>query len=445
MDLIATPYDDAAHHLITGGPFDHFAHIVAYAAQQASPHGPQGIASYPWRWLLDLSRSSTCDQPVAARRRACTRSTRCRVPGDGQPADPRCWRSRRCCSAATGAASPPARPRDARRRRRSLGDRAAGDPRAGLVSRHLGAVRAAEPDRQRTSYLYYMVIVMPGHLRRGRYLMSLGWRARSADLGAVAVAVWGVCRGRGGGAHVPVRRRCSSAAVRAAAPATSASATPRPATSRLAAGHVEHRARRRACASRSAGGGRSCGVRRFIASTSPASSSSNPSALRAVGRGAGGVRAADLVLRRRRRASRPRARRSARTGPRAPSSARPAASGGARRRRPQLGLRSGAAPARRCPAARARGRSAGGRWARSRGAAHGARAASVACSALGAALLELGQPALAHPLGRRRAQAQLGQRGPQVQAGAADDDRPRGRRRAARRSRRGPARRTGRR
>ncbi len=54
MDLIATPYDDAARHLISGGPFDHFAHIVAYATQQVSPHGPQGIASYPWWWFADL-------------------------------------------------------------------------------------------------------------------------------------------------------------------------------------------------------------------------------------------------------------------------------------------------------------------------------------------------------------------------------------------------------
>ena len=54
MDLIATPYDDAARHLITGGPFDHFAHIVAYATQQVSPNGPKGIASYPWWWFADL-------------------------------------------------------------------------------------------------------------------------------------------------------------------------------------------------------------------------------------------------------------------------------------------------------------------------------------------------------------------------------------------------------
>ena len=44
---------------------------------------------------------------------------------------------------------------------------------------------------------------------------------------------------------------------------------------------------------------------------------------------------------------------------------------------------------------------------------------------LRAAALELGVPALAHARRRRRAQRELGQRGAQVEAGAADDDRRR--------------------
>jgi hypothetical protein len=54
MDAIATPYADATAQLINGGPFAEIAHIISYAAQQTSPHGPQGIASYPWAWLIDL-------------------------------------------------------------------------------------------------------------------------------------------------------------------------------------------------------------------------------------------------------------------------------------------------------------------------------------------------------------------------------------------------------
>ena len=39
--------------LVTGGPFAHLGHMLSYAAAQTSPHGPQGIASYPFGWLVD--------------------------------------------------------------------------------------------------------------------------------------------------------------------------------------------------------------------------------------------------------------------------------------------------------------------------------------------------------------------------------------------------------
>lgn len=53
MGLIATPYADSAHQLITGGPFAHLWHIVTYAEALTAPHGATGIASYPWQWLFD--------------------------------------------------------------------------------------------------------------------------------------------------------------------------------------------------------------------------------------------------------------------------------------------------------------------------------------------------------------------------------------------------------
>jgi predicted membrane-bound dolichyl-phosphate-mannose-protein mannosyltransferase len=53
LDRIATPYADAAHQVITGGAFAHIGHILSYAAAETSPHGPSGIASYPWEWLGD--------------------------------------------------------------------------------------------------------------------------------------------------------------------------------------------------------------------------------------------------------------------------------------------------------------------------------------------------------------------------------------------------------
>jgi 4-amino-4-deoxy-L-arabinose transferase-like glycosyltransferase len=54
MDRIAPPYGASAGKLVGGGPLGHLGHMLSYASQQTSPHGPTGIASYPWSWLIDL-------------------------------------------------------------------------------------------------------------------------------------------------------------------------------------------------------------------------------------------------------------------------------------------------------------------------------------------------------------------------------------------------------
>ena len=54
FDRIAPPYNPQTGQTITGGPFAHTARMFSYAATQTSPHGPKGIASYPWEWLIDL-------------------------------------------------------------------------------------------------------------------------------------------------------------------------------------------------------------------------------------------------------------------------------------------------------------------------------------------------------------------------------------------------------
>jgi hypothetical protein len=54
LDRIAPPYDSASAKLLASGPFHHIAHMLSYGADQTSPHGPTGIASYPWTWLVDV-------------------------------------------------------------------------------------------------------------------------------------------------------------------------------------------------------------------------------------------------------------------------------------------------------------------------------------------------------------------------------------------------------
>jgi hypothetical protein len=53
LDRIAPPYDPGTHKLLGGGPWQHVAHILSYASGLTSPHAPKGIASYPWQWLAD--------------------------------------------------------------------------------------------------------------------------------------------------------------------------------------------------------------------------------------------------------------------------------------------------------------------------------------------------------------------------------------------------------
>ena len=54
LDVIAPPYDPLRHRLIGGGVFGHIRYMLDYGANQTSPRGPQGIASYPWGWLVDI-------------------------------------------------------------------------------------------------------------------------------------------------------------------------------------------------------------------------------------------------------------------------------------------------------------------------------------------------------------------------------------------------------
>jgi predicted membrane-bound dolichyl-phosphate-mannose-protein mannosyltransferase len=53
MDAIARPYDAGAGRFVAAGPFAHLRHIISFASAQSSPRGPGGIASYPWQWLGD--------------------------------------------------------------------------------------------------------------------------------------------------------------------------------------------------------------------------------------------------------------------------------------------------------------------------------------------------------------------------------------------------------
>ena len=54
LERIAPPYDPQTGKLVSSLPFAHISRMLSYAAGQTSPHGPKGIASYPWEWLIDV-------------------------------------------------------------------------------------------------------------------------------------------------------------------------------------------------------------------------------------------------------------------------------------------------------------------------------------------------------------------------------------------------------
>jgi hypothetical protein len=182
MDQIAAPYADAEAKLISGGPFAHLWHMISYAGQQTSPHGPHGIASYPWAWLIDL-------KPITYLR------INPSAPGAGLDAI-------HPVSKFIGMISPPilllglgglafAAYRVLRPRPRPADDIALAS--VGLAW-FLGSwvpFAFLSLFEQRTSYLYYMVIVMPGLYVTATYLVSRAWRLRRQWL-QVLIGCWAV-------------------------------------------------------------------------------------------------------------------------------------------------------------------------------------------------------------------------------------------------------------
>jgi hypothetical protein len=164
MGWIAPPYDDSIARPLRPGPFHHVAHIVSFAAGQTSPNGPQGIASLPWEWLFDFKPIVYLNvnpaQPAPG-----LRDIHPAVHFLGVISPPMMLVALPALAVAAVAALRPGRasgwlaPEDA------SGTWALGDtPLVGVawVLGTLGPYELQSLIWQRTSYLYYMVVVMPG-------------------------------------------------------------------------------------------------------------------------------------------------------------------------------------------------------------------------------------------------------------------------------------------
>ena len=53
MDVLVPAYDTGTHITYAGSPFTHIGHMLSYAAQLKAVPNATGISSTPWQWLLD--------------------------------------------------------------------------------------------------------------------------------------------------------------------------------------------------------------------------------------------------------------------------------------------------------------------------------------------------------------------------------------------------------
>ncbi len=53
MDVLVPAYDTGTHITYAGSPFTHIGHMLSYAAQLRATPNATGISSTPWQWLLD--------------------------------------------------------------------------------------------------------------------------------------------------------------------------------------------------------------------------------------------------------------------------------------------------------------------------------------------------------------------------------------------------------
>ncbi len=180
LGRIAPPYSPQTGKVVPDGPFGHVAHILNYGTHQTSPHGPTGIASYPWDWLFD-SKPITYLQINPAHPTAALSQVEPAVHFIGLISPPILLLA---LPALVYAARGLVAPRFARARRSA--DEVGLIGLAWFLGTFLPFVALSLIER-RTSYLYYMVIVMPGiYLTVADLIARVGARRK-------LVLVWMAC------------------------------------------------------------------------------------------------------------------------------------------------------------------------------------------------------------------------------------------------------------
>ena len=181
LDLIASPIGGPGTCATAPGgfhnPIEHTNFMLCYAGKLTNPAGPTGIASYPWQWLLNLSPIDyyTLNSTVSANGQVVATNSIIAFTGEMNPAIiflalpafalalRNGWMQRDTLSFATV---------------------------AWVLGTFLPFVVAAAPlgtFGNRTSYLYYMVVCLPGVFAGVAVLLSRRWLPAAAVLGYVCI------------------------------------------------------------------------------------------------------------------------------------------------------------------------------------------------------------------------------------------------------------------
>ncbi len=180
LDLIAAPIaSPGGCATVPGGfhnPIQHTSYMLCYAAKLTNPHGPTGIASYPWQWLLD-------QQPIDYLKVVSTVTA-----GGVSMSSATVWFRGEMNPAIIFLALPALAlaAHQAWRRRDTFSLLCV----VWFAGTFLPFVVAAAPIGSygnRTSYIYYMVIVVPAVYMAVAELFSRRWLPRAALLGYVAI------------------------------------------------------------------------------------------------------------------------------------------------------------------------------------------------------------------------------------------------------------------
>ncbi len=169
LDKIAPPYDNSARRLVSGGPFGHLSHMISYGTHQVGASAADGIASRPWQWLGDFKPIPYLTIDLA--HPGGLRGDHPAVHFLGFISPPILLAGLVGTAVALWAA--------ARGRRGRVGDGALLRLAAAWFVGTFGPFLIIAEAFNRTTYLYYMTVVMPGMYVAAAWLARRLWHRRA--------------------------------------------------------------------------------------------------------------------------------------------------------------------------------------------------------------------------------------------------------------------------